>query len=230
MDSTIPENEHRKLAAFTLPMGVFLAALVLISLLKRVGGAFWLERPEYWLYPLQTLACAALLYWYWGEYGLQKPRGLFVTFTIAVIVFVLWISPQAVFGFPARTEGYNPYALTVSPPLWWALLAFRFLRLVIVVPLVEEIFWRGFLLRYFINERFVSVPIGAFSWLSFTVVTVGFMLVHSTPDWPAAVVTGALYNFIAYRTKSLSSCVIAHALTNLFLGHWIMHTGQWGFW
>ena len=53
---------------------------------------------------------------------------------------------------------------------------FRFLRLVIVVPLVEEIFWRGFLLRYLINEKFTEVPIGAFSWFSFGVVTVAFGL------------------------------------------------------
>jgi CAAX prenyl protease-like protein len=100
----------------------------------------------------------------------------------------------------------------------------------VVVPLVEEIFWRGFLLRYFINEEFYAVPIGAFSWLSFGVVTAGFALAHSPADWIAALITGALYNWVAYRTKSLASCVLAHSVTNLFLGLWIMKTGQWGFW
>lgn len=230
MDSTTPEYERRKLFAFTLPMGVFLGGLALISLLKSIGGAFWLEAPEYWVYPLQTIACAVLLYWYRREYDLQKPRRLFFTLAIAATVFGLWVSPQAMFGFAPRTEGYDPSTFAGSPALSWTLLAFRFLRLVIVVPLVEEIFWRGFLLRYFIDERFAMVPFGAFSWLSFGAVTVGFMLVHSTADWPAAAVTGALYNLVAYRTKSLSSCVIAHALTNLLLGFWIMQTRQWGFW
>jgi uncharacterized protein len=62
------------------------------------------------------------------------------------------------------------------------------------------------------------------------VVTVGFMLVHSTADWPAALLTGALYNWVAYRTKSLAACVLAHAFTNLLPGVWIMNTRQWGFW
>jgi len=109
-------------------------------------------------------------------------------------------------------------------------LGLRFLRLVVVVPLLEEIFWRGFLLRYLINEDFTQVPMGAFSWLSFGVVTAGFCFEHSLPDWPAAILTGALYNLVAYRTRSLSSCVLVHAVTNALLGAYVLHTRQWGFW
>ena len=86
------------------------------------------------------------------------------------------------------------------------------------------------MLRYFINEKFYAVPVGAFSWLSFAVVTVGFGFAHSRADWIAALITGALYNCVAYRTKSLTSCILAHAVTNLLLGLWIMKTRQWGFW
>jgi CAAX prenyl protease-like protein len=95
---------------------------------------------------------------------------------------------------------------------------------------VEEIFWRGFLLRYLVSERFSAVAIGTFSWLSFTVVTLAFGLAHSPADWVAALICGALYNVVAYRTRSLTSCVITHATTNLLLGLWIMQTRQWGFW
>ncbi|PYK56850.1 MAG: hypothetical protein DME47_01125 [Verrucomicrobia bacterium] len=65
---------------------------------------------------------------------------------------------------------------------------------------------------------------------SLAVVTVAFTFSHSRPDWPAAVITGALYNAVAYRTQSLASCVLAHAVTNLLLGLWIMQTRQLGFW
>jgi hypothetical protein len=95
---------------------------------------------------------------------------------------------------------------------------------------VEEIFWRGYLLRYLINERFARIPIGAFSWLSFAAVTLGFGFSHARADWIAALICGALYNLVAYRTRSLASCVLAHATTNLLLGLWIMETRQWGFW
>jgi len=56
------------------------------------------------------------------------------------------------------------------------------------------------------------------------------MLEQSIQDWPAALITGLAYNFIAFRTRSLTSCVIAHVVTNAFLGAYIMATRQWGFW
>lgn len=230
MDSATSTDERRALFAYTMPMGVFIAGLILVSMLKRAGAGPWLETPEYWIYPIQTLACAAVLLRYRHAYELARPRRVLFTIAIATLVFVLWISPQAFFGLDPRIEGYNPESFGHRPALYWALLLFRFLRLVVIVPFVEEIFWRGFLLRYLINERFTKVPFGAFTWFSFAAVTIGFMLVHSRPDWPAALITGALYNFVAYRTKSLGACVLAHAITNLLLGLWIMQTRQWGFW
>jgi CAAX prenyl protease-like protein len=86
------------------------------------------------------------------------------------------------------------------------------------------------LLRYLIREDFTNVPIGAFSWRSFGIVTAGFCLEHAPADWPAAVLTGMLFNLVAYRTRSLSACVLAHAVTNALLGGYILRTGQWGFW
>jgi CAAX prenyl protease-like protein len=113
----------------------------------------------------------------------------------------------------------------------------RFIRLVIVVPLLEEIFWRGFLLRDLVQPRFTEVPVGTFRWRSFFIVVAAFGVAHwgketwpPGPDFVPALITGAMYNLIAYRTKSLTSCVVAHAVTNLLLGIYIMRTGQWGFW
>src|SRR4029077_1018392 len=97
---------------------------------------------------------------------------------VGILVFGLWVSPQAVLGFPPRVDGFNPDLLLPDLKLYWATVVFRFLRLVIVVPLVEEIFWRGFLLRYLINEKFDEVPFGTFSWLSFGVVTIAFAFSH----------------------------------------------------
>ena len=113
---------------------------------------------------------------------------------------------------------------------YWGTLVFRLLRIAVVVPFVEEIFWRGFLLRYLIKDDFASVPFGTFSWLSFGVVTVFFTLEHQPVDYPAAFVTGILFNWVAIHTRSLSSCILAHAITNLLLSFYILATRQWGFW
>ncbi len=230
MNSVTNPPSRSKLLAYLLPMGVFMGLLALAPALKTLGDAFWLRSPEYWLYPLQTLLCAGLLIWFWRQYDFHRLRGVIFTLAVAIAVFVLWISPQAFFGVAPRTEGFDPSTFAGQPAAYWSTVLLRFLRLVIVVPLVEEIFWRGFLLRYFINDKFDEVPFGTFSWLSFAVVTIGFTFAHSSADWPAAAATGVLYNLVAYRTKSLVSCVIAHAVTNLLLGLWIMNTRQWGFW
>ena len=95
---------------------------------------------------------------------------------------------------------------------------------------MEEIFWRSFLLRFVIDEHFERVSFGKFTWPSFAIVALAFTFSHSRADWLAAFVAGALYNVVAYRSRSLASCVLAHAVTNLLLGFWIMQTQQWGFW
>ena len=230
MDSQLPAIDKQKLAAFGLPMVIFFAVLALAGALRRPSAGFWLAAPEYWLFPAQTIICGALVVWFWREYDFQAPRKALFAVAIGLLVFVLWITPQQFLGFSPRLVGFDPELFVSDPSLYWGTVVFRFVRLAIVVPLVEEIFWRGFLLRYLINEKFTQVPIGAFSWLSFGLVTVAFALTHSRADWIAALVTGALYNLVAYRTRSLMSCVIAHAVTNLLLGFWIMTTRQWGFW
>jgi uncharacterized protein len=228
MDST--DKEARKLVAFTLPMAVFLVLLALVSVLRKVGGAFWLDSPEYWIYPAQTIFCGALVIWFWREYQFRAARRIVFAAAVALLLFAVWIAPRELLGFAPRLIGFNPEIFSGQPATYWTTVAVRFVRLVVVVPLVEEIFWRGFLLRYFVNEKFYTVPVGTFSWLSFAVVTVGFGFAHSPADRIAALIAGALYNGIAYRTKSLASCVVAHAITNLLLGLWIMKTRQWGFW
>jgi CAAX protease family protein len=230
MDSADNKLVRHKLAAFALPMTAFLLLLALNGLLRNLGGSFWISSPEFWIYPAQTLLCGVLLFWFWREYEVGAPRQILPTVAVACIVFAFWIAPQEFLGFAPRYDGFNPEVFSGQPAAYWTTIVFRFLRLVVIVPLVEEVFWRGFLLRYFINEKFYLVPMGTFSWLSFAFVTIGFGLSHARADWIAALVTGALYNYIAYRTKSLPSCILAHALTNLLLGLWIMKTGQWGFW
>ena len=230
MDSAAPTSTLRKIIAYTLPMAIFLSLLTVGELVRKTEGGLWVTFPQSWIYPLQTIVCGSLVIWFWGEYEFRPPRRIVFVIGVAGLLFLLWIAPQQFLGFGRRTAGFDPGIFSGRPAFYWASLGARFLRLVIVVPLVEETFWRGFVLRYLINERFTAVAVGAFSWLSFVVVIFGFGFAHSRPDWIAALVTSALYNLVAYRTKSLSSCVVAHALTNLLLGGWIMATRQWGFW
>ena len=185
--------------------------------------------PTYWIYPIQTAFCAAALIWFRKSYDFSGITGgkLLIGVVAGLIVFGLWVAPQEVLHRAARTEGFDP---GVVPGLTPWMLAARFSRLVIIVPLVEEIFWRGFLLRYLMREDFTSLPFGSSNRFSFWAVVVAFSIVHAKEDWPAAFLTGILFNLVAGRTKSLPACVAAHATANLALGCYICATHQWGFW
>lgn len=218
--------------AFILPFALFMALLGLIDLLDRVfegEGPFWLAQPKYWVYPTQAILCGAAVWHLWPHYELKRPKHPVWTILLGLVVLLIWISPQELFATPQRFNGFNP-TIFESAAGFYSAIGLRFLRLVIVVPLLEEIFWRGFLLRNLIDPVFERIPFGTFSWSSFSLVTVAFALAHWGPDFVPALITGALYNWVAYRTRSLSSCVLAHAVTNLGLGIYILATGQWGFW
>jgi uncharacterized protein len=218
--------KNSTLLAFCAPFGLFLLFLSLGDLCDQFGAG----HSQYWLFPLQTVVCAGALALGWKSYGLSRPSGLGWALLAAVAAFAVWIAPQAVLGRPPRLDGFNPGVFPPGSPFYWGTVLFRFLRLVIVVPLLEEIFWRGFLLRYLVRADFLSVPVGTFTWGSFTLVTVAFTLEHAPADYPAALFTGAAYNLLAVKTRSLGACVLAHAITNLLLGLYIMYTRQWGFW
>jgi uncharacterized protein len=224
---------HSPLAkAYLGPFFAFMVLLALGELLGHLGDglANWiLAAPQYWVFPLQTIVCGVLLMKWWGSYEFSWGKGWGFALLAGVVVFGIWISPQWLFGYPPRTDGFNPSFFGEGAP-FWVNTTLRVIRLVIVVPLLEEIFWRGFLLRYVVHDPFDEVPIGRFNWSSFIWVTVLFGVAHWGPDFCAALVTGAIYNVVAIRTKSLGACVIAHALTNLLLGAYIFRTGQWGFW
>lgn len=222
--------------AYIAPFGLFLISLLVSELISKTGVGYsnWaLAKPLYWIYPLQTLLCGGLVIYYWKHYEWNPLKGFWVALGIGVLVFVIWIAPQQWLGFEARKDGFKPDFFTTIgfPPLADQLsIIMRFIRLVIVVPLVEEIFWRGFLLRFLINESFHKVPFGTFQWRAFLITSAAFCLEHQIKDWPAALLAGVLFNLVAVKTKSLGACVIAHAITNLVLGIWILQSKQWGFW
>lgn len=235
MPATSPVNPVRKtLVAYTVPFALFMLGLAAVQFIEgftEESGDLLLARPAFWVYPLQTLVCAIALVIFWKRYEFGPSKPIPLAIGVGLGVFVLWVSPQMLFGFEPRVDGFNPTLLAEQPGLYWGTIAARLLRLVVVVPFVEEIFWRGFLQRYLVDDRdFSAVPFGKYTPLSFWGVAVAFMLVHQTTDWPAALITGVVYGWIAVRTKSLIACVVAHMTTNLALGVYILATQQWGFW
>jgi len=134
-------------------------------------------------------------------------------------------------GVAARTDGFNP-GLFQNPLAYWTALGLRFLRAVVVVALVEEIFWRGFLMRFVCDWEgdYWRQPFGRATWLSYLIVTGMFIFSHGALDWAGAWVYGSLTYLLCVWSKNLGSCVIMHGTANLLMGLYIMAYGKFGLW
>jgi CAAX prenyl protease-like protein len=129
---------------------------------------------------------------------------------------------------PGDRVSFNPFLSIANPVGQWSFIAVRMFGLAILVPVVEEIFWRGFLMRWVISPKWHEQKIGIFTPKSFLWVVFLFTLAH--PEWFAAAVYCALLNVLLYWKRDLFNCIIAHATSNLLLGFYIIYSGNWQLW
>jgi CAAX prenyl protease-like protein len=102
----------------------------------------------------------------------------------------------------------------------------RFIGLVVIVPVIEEFFLRGFLMRFVQAERWWEVPFGTVNRLAVIAGTAVPMLMHPQ-ELIAALVWFSAVTWLMTRTRSIWDCVLAHAVTNLLLGLWVISSGEW---
>jgi catechol 2,3-dioxygenase-like lactoylglutathione lyase family enzyme len=101
---------------------------------------------------------------------------------------------------------------------------------VVLVPPVEELFWRGWLMRWLIRpDNFHAVRLGAYSHYSFWTTAILFAAEHG-PYWDVGLIAGVLYNWWMVRTRSLADCTVAHAITNGLLAVYVLYAGHWQYW
>jgi CAAX prenyl protease-like protein len=210
--------------AYVLPFGVFIALLALQQIVPipaavRLGVS------------LAAILAAS------REPLRGKPSQPILSALLGLGVFVIWIGPDVIapawrhsilfnnsmVGHPA---GNTPPESRHDP----VFLFFRIAISVIAVPVLEELFWRGWLMRWIIDSNhFERVPLGTYAPLAFWVVAALFASEHGS-FWDVGFVTGIVYNWWMVRTKNLWNCIIAHAVTNAALAAYVIVAGQWQYW
>jgi hypothetical protein len=158
------------------------------------------------------------------------------TLLLGAGVFAAWIAPDLIWpnlrshwlfqNSVLGAAGNSLNARLGGDPLF---LTFRFLRSVLVVPVVEELFWRGWLQRWLIDRDFESVPIGAYLPSSFWITVLLFAAEHGA-FWDVGLIAGAAYGYWSVRTRRLGDCILAHAVTNACLSAYVIWTGNWRYW
>ena len=191
---------------------------------------------NYWVLPIWVLVLAAVCMLCWPRELSLHPRHGLGSMAVGVLVFFLWVAPdilipgyRQLFLFSNSLTGHLHSSIRPAELQSMWILAWRTVRAVLIVPVVEELFWRGWLMRWLINTDFEKAPLGAYSPLAFWVTALLFASEHG-PYWDVGLITGVIYNLWMIRTKSLPDCILMHAVTNGILSAYVIARGQWQYW
>lgn len=210
--------------AYTAPIAVFIVLTSIEGYVPQDGYV--------WFYLIKAIAVTATLGVFRAPWKDIRPtaRVLVPAILVGLVVFAEWILLDQWIPYPhlgSRT-GFNPFAEIASPTLRTLFLVVRFYSLVLMVPVMEELFWRSFLLRYFTDSDFTRLPVGSFSWGAFFIVSGLFGLAHA--EWLVAFICACAYALLLRQTRSIFACIVAHSITNLALGLYVVLARDWIYW
>jgi CAAX prenyl protease-like protein len=215
-------------AARSIPFGVFIAFLVAGPWLQPglVEAGAW-----DWFVVGRGVAVALILALFWHAYvELRAPAAGWRWWALAVAgglaVFVLWLVLDWQWSGTEPKGGFRP--LHPDGSLDWTKALLRLAGFALVVPVMEELFWRSLVLRWIDRQDFLAAAPAQASLRAFVITTVLFAIEHDR--WVAGAVAGAAYNLLYMRSGNLWVPIVAHAVTNGALGAWAIATGQWHLW
>ncbi|MCX7605590.1 MAG: CAAX prenyl protease-related protein [Bryobacteraceae bacterium] len=208
----------------------FLYFLLCLAVLPKLGLP---PRAELSLWLVSGFA---VVFWLSRSVLDFRLRAPLASLAAGAAVFVLWIAPDllvpgwrshwmfsnALLGRPESSLS----AAALSDPV---ALALRVARAVLLVPVVEELFWRGWLMRWLEREDFRQVPLGSYHARAFWITAALFALEHGS-YWDVGFLAGAAYNAWMVRTKSLADLMLAHAVTNGCLSAYVLWSGRFEYW
>jgi hypothetical protein len=224
--SPIRQADRLDEAAYFSPMVVFLAI--------TFAASNWPAGYPI-LYVVKTILAAGLLVKFRRRYTPVRWDYALLGVVVGVVGIVQWIGVDKLIlhvapDYPHTTgEAFDPLA-TIHPTwLAWSFIAFRWAGASLVVPFMEELFWRDCVWRIIIApNNFFLAKIGEWDAMAFFVVALAFASEH--PQWATAVVYGLLIGVLLLYTRSLGACILCHGVTNFLLGAYVLHTHQWQYW
>ena len=248
------QDPERLTRAHVAPFAVFMGFMILLQLVggfiewKHPDAPWWRQDPAQFIYPLQTFVILGFLGCYWRSYTFNwSLKWSLVGLLFGAVGISFWLLPTYLYdtwgltgktdgwlkicGITERKEGFDP-GLFQHPYAYWTSLVLRFFRAAVIVALVEEIFWRGFIMRFVCDWEgdYWKQKFGQHRWLSYIIVTGLFVIAHQSADYPAAVIYGSLTYLLCVWSKNLGACVMMHGMANFLMGLYIMKTGNYGLW
>jgi len=207
---------------------------VLLTALQPYAGA----TGRYWIYLAKSVIVGILLWE--SRKRIPEMRWAFSWegALVGILMFVVWVK----LGDAFRAVGLGSFAeWKVSGSAWnpraafgpatyasWMFILVRILGSTLMVPPMEEVFFRSLGYRYLVKPDFQSVPLGYFAWMPILVTSLVFGFEHR--EWLAGILCGLAYQGLVCWKKRLGDAILAHAITNALLAYWVVQKGQWQFW
>lgn len=213
-----------------IPFAIYILFLALGDVLTPIVTQLGIH-PR-WLYIVRIITVIAALIYFLRNYVELKNRPPLQDFLYAAvsgfIVFLIWILPYPTWLVAgADTTVVNPtLGLSDMESMLW--LSTRIMGAALVVPIMEELFWRSYLMRRYDNQDFLKVNPETISGFAYVGSACLFALEHNL--WLAGLFAGLVYGELYKTYKNLWIPIFAHAVTNGVLGIWVMYTGNWQYW
>jgi CAAX prenyl protease-like protein len=190
----------------------------------------------FWLWPVQVLVGLLVCFLSWPEELSMRPAFALTSLAIGLAVFAIWVAPDVLvpgyrggilFSNGIVGQPHSSLPLEAQRSFW--VLAWRMARATVVVPIAEELFWRGWMMRWLINPNFQNVRLGTYAPLAFSLTALLFASEHG-PYWDVGLITGIIYNWWMVRSRNVADCILMHAATNFVLSVYVLETGNWQYW
>jgi len=209
-----------------LPFALFVAPLA--------ASFFDLPAPmQFWIYLFRTFVGAWCVWEMRALVPEMRWKFSWEGLAAGVLALAIWVGldpyyPPNNIIFKQGTA-WNPFKqFGGNPALAWFFFVVRTVGTTVVVPPLEEVFYRSFLYRYLVKTNFLEMPFNRVHWLSFFVTSTFFGLQHF--QWLAGILVGMLFQFLVIKKNRLGDAMFAHAVTNFLLSIWVLWKGAWNFW
>jgi CAAX prenyl protease-like protein len=203
------------------------AVYVVLSMFQGELG----PESRYWAYIAKTFLGAWMLWEIRPFVPEMRWKVSWEASAVGVAIFVIWVGLDGLYPRLSKLDaGATPFEqFGKTSAMAWFYVVVHIAGMTVIVPPVEEIFYRSFLYRVFVKTDFQTMPLGQFHALSFVVTSTIFGLMH--PDrWVAGILCGLAFQWLVIRKNRLGDAMTAHAVTNLLLGLWVVWKSAWSFW
>jgi CAAX prenyl protease-like protein len=218
------------LLARGLPFAIYMAFLAVAPVAAGMFPAVDIR----WLYPVKVAVVAGALALLWRAFSELKPFRLSPTEALWALaagaaVFVVWINLDLPWVSVMSNDSGSGYdARTADGQIDWLLAVLRIAGAALVVPVMEELFWRSLVMRWLDRHDFLAAEPRSISLRALLTSSVVFGVEHHL--WLAGIIAGLVYGELYRRSGNLWLPILAHGITNGLLGIWVLWSGQWQFW